>query len=120
MKRTHKAQLHSLFKRNKPLINGRGDIVLIQAFARVIKDVIASRRLSVSGMCELLRADGRINMNESNFKQWLKGRAHPKTYLYSLFVIADVLGLSLFDIITIHYPEEKDAIKAILKNPDYM
>ena len=32
-----KSQSHSDFKRVKPLSSGRGDVVLIQAFARVIK-----------------------------------------------------------------------------------
>jgi|APGre2960657404_1045060.scaffolds.fasta_scaffold198069_1 hypothetical protein len=115
-----KSQSHSDFKRVKPLSSGRGDVVLIQAFARVVKDILHSRGISIRGFCALLSQDGRINMTESNFKQWAQGNAHPKTYLYSLFVIADVLGLSLFDIITIHYPEEKKSIKAILRNPEYM
>ncbi len=108
------------FKRVKPLKDTRGDKMLIQAYMRIIRDIMTARGLSMGALFDMVARDGRINFNFSIYKHWLSGEAHPKTYLYSLFVIADVLGLSLFDIITIHYPEEKDAIKAILKNPDYM
>lgn len=108
------------FKRVKPLRDGRGDKMIIQAFMRVIRDIMTERGISMGALFELMRGDGRIKFTESTYRHWISGDAHPNTYLYSLFVIADVLGLSLFDIITIHYPEEKESVKAILRNPEYM
>lgn len=118
--RIQRAKINANFKRTKPLFNTRGDTMLIQAFIRIIKDYMANQGISVGRLCAMLETDGRIHFTKHTYNNWINGRAHPKTYLYSLFVIADVLGLSLFDIITIHYPEEKESIKAILKNPDYM
>ncbi len=108
------------FKRCTPLKEGRPDTMIIQAYMRVLRDIMTRRGISIPKLVEMVKKDGRINYNVSVYRHWIGGEAHPNTFFFSLYVMADVLDLNIMDLITVHYPEEKEVVRSVLKNPDYL
>lgn len=108
------------FKRITSL-KGNGDhMTFIQAFVRAYVDYLKANKLSLLTIEGRLRDMGKINVFKNKIGKMAAGKINPYTYVYSLQVLAEAVGLNMWDFVSVHQPEEKEAVRAVIKNPDLM
>jgi hypothetical protein len=112
--------INTRYKRKKAVVSEDNHLHIVQCYTRVLIDIIAEKGLSHAEAEKMIKEDGRINMYSGKLNGWSIGNAYPYVNVYSLFVMADVLGVKLSDMITVHYPDEKEKVRGVLRNPDYM
>lgn len=108
------------FKRSTGLKGGGTNVTFVQAFVRNWIDYIVSQGLDIVTVEKRLVASGKIHMFKRKITYIAAGKVNPYTYVYSLQVLCEAVGRNMWDFVSVHQPEEKEAVRAVIKNPDLM
>lgn len=112
--------LEGQFSRITALRGGGNHITFIQAFVRAYVDYLAANNIKISHVEAMIKATGKINVFKRKLSHMASGSINPYTYTYSLDVMAKAVGRNMMDFISVHQPDEKEAVRAVIKNPDLM